>query len=64
MAKENSINGILTALGFDEREKKAFRECITLVKLEQTDDTVDAQGRIKAIIQEAVNSEIPQDNIS
>lgn len=52
MRKKPTINDILNDLGFTEKEKKTFIECIQIVKNEQQEENDLAELEIKKKIEE------------
>lgn len=58
MAKKKSINSILDELHFTNAEKKAFEECIQLVKEEQRDGEINAENLMFDVIKEVTIDEI------
>ena len=58
MAKKKSINSILDELHFTVPEKKAFGDCIQLVKEEQRDGEIDAESLMFDVIKEVTKDEI------
>ena len=63
MNKKPTINVVLNELNFTEKEKKAFIECIQLVKAEQEQEIQNVEDEIKKIIREVTKSEVQEDNI-
>ena len=54
MRKKPTINDVLNESGFSEKEKKAFIECIQIVKNEQQEENDLAELEIKKKIEEVV----------
>lgn len=56
--KKITIDDVLNELGFSEKERNAFHECITIVKNEQNGTELDSESEIKRIISEVIENEV------
>lgn len=57
MKKKMTINDILNELDFNKTEKDGFIECITTVKEEQRNETINAEALMEDIVRSVAENE-------